>query len=241
MNVGEAIRISLGSLWANKLRSVLTLLGVVIAVASLIAVVTFVNGINGYVAEKIFNLGADVFIINKTTNAITNVDEYLDGLKRKDIGLEDYQAVLEGCVACKNVGASAPLNPGNVKYAEANSTDTNIRGWTASMNRIYDLDSRWAAHSTRLMSTISPVVVIGADVQESLISGVDPIGKQPHVDGLSIGLWCRHKAGETLGQSQDNWVMMPITSALKPMRTTPEYPHLGEIIRGGNAAGERDG
>ena len=57
MNISEAIRIALLSLWANKLRSVLTLLGVVIGVAAVIAVVTFVNGINGYVAEKIFNLG----------------------------------------------------------------------------------------------------------------------------------------------------------------------------------------
>ena len=70
MNIGEAIRISLGSLWANKLRSVLTLLGVVIAVASLIAVVTFVNGINGYVAEKIFNLGADVLSLGSAINKL---------------------------------------------------------------------------------------------------------------------------------------------------------------------------
>ena len=73
MNIGEAIRISLGSLWANKLRSVLTLLGVVIGVAAVIAVVTFVNGINGYVGEKIFNLGADVFIVFKVSPAVTVV------------------------------------------------------------------------------------------------------------------------------------------------------------------------
>jgi hypothetical protein len=57
MNTLEAVRIALQSLWANKLRSVLTLLGVVIAVATVIAVMTFVNGINGFVAEKIFNRG----------------------------------------------------------------------------------------------------------------------------------------------------------------------------------------
>jgi putative ABC transport system permease protein len=221
MNIGEAIRISLASLWANKLRSVLTLLGVVIAVASLIAVVTFVNGINGYVAEKIFNLGADVFIINKTTNAITNVDEYLDGLKRKDIKFDDYQAVLEGCVACKYVGASAPLNPGNVKYAEQNSTDTNIRGWTASMNPIYDLDlSVGRAISEADVDNASPVAVIGADVQDNLMQGVDPIDKEIRVDGRLfrvIGVGTRR--GKTLGQSQDNWVMMPITTWYKAYGT----------------------
>src|SRR5437868_3812426 len=103
MNNLEAMRIALQSLWANKLRSVLTLLGVVIGVAAVIAVVTFVNGINGYVAEKIFNLGADVFIISKMPNVITNIDQLLEGQKRKNITLDDYQAVLEGCRHCANV------------------------------------------------------------------------------------------------------------------------------------------
>jgi putative ABC transport system permease protein len=221
MNIGEAIRISLASLWANKLRSLLTLLGVVIAVASLIAVVTFVNGINGYVAEKLFNLGADVFIINKTTNAITNVDEYLDGLKRKDIKFDDYESVLEGCIACKYVGASAPTLTGNVKYAELNSTDTFIRGWTASMNPIYDLDlSLGRGLNDADVKNASPVVVIGADIQENLISSVDPIDKEIRVDGrvyrvIGVG----KKRGKTLGQSQDNWVILPISTWFKAYGT----------------------
>src|SRR5512142_2508655 len=107
MNTGEAIRMALLSLWANKLRSALTLLGVVIGIAAVIAVVTFVNGINGFVAEKIFNLGADVFIINKTTNAITNVDQFLEGLKRRDFKWDDYEAMVAGCKSCKYVAATS--------------------------------------------------------------------------------------------------------------------------------------
>ena len=81
MNIAEAIRIALQSLWANKLRSVLTLLGVVIGVAAVIAVVTFISGINDYVAKKIFNLGADVFIISKMSPVETNVDHFLEAEK----------------------------------------------------------------------------------------------------------------------------------------------------------------
>src|ERR1700689_4396519 len=103
MNVIEAIKIAFLSLWANKLRSALTLLGVVIGVAAVIAVVTFVNGINGYVATRIFNLGADVFIVFKVSPAVTNIDKYLEGEKRKDLTMEDYQAVLEGCRDCKYI------------------------------------------------------------------------------------------------------------------------------------------
>src|SRR5436853_714807 len=106
MNFLEAIRIALQSLWANKLRSALTLLGVVIGVAAVIAVVTFVNGINGYVAERIFRLGADVFIIGKTSGVITNIDQYLEQNKRKDLSLEDYRAVREGCRRCRYVGVT---------------------------------------------------------------------------------------------------------------------------------------
>src|SRR5512140_3570491 len=106
MNTVEAIRIALQSLWANKLRSVLTLLGVVIGVAAVIAVVTFVNGINGYVAERIFRLGADVFIISKVSPVVTNADVFLEGEKRKDITMDDYRAVAEGCTHCQYVGAA---------------------------------------------------------------------------------------------------------------------------------------
>ena len=116
MNISEAIKIAFLSLWANKLRSALTLLGVVIGVAAVIAVVTFVNGINGYVATKIFNLGADVFIVFKNSPAVTNIDKFLEGEKRKNLTMEDYQAVLEACKHCEWVGASLYNTTGHVKY-----------------------------------------------------------------------------------------------------------------------------
>src|SRR5271169_5416476 len=140
MNIAEAIRIALQSLWVNKLRSVLTLLGVVIGVAAVIAVVTFVSGINDYVAQKIFNLGADVFLIFKVSPAVTNVDHYLEGEKRKDLTMEDYQAVVEACRDCKYVGAVVRDEGGKVKYAEQSISDTSVRGVTPSMAPIYDAD-----------------------------------------------------------------------------------------------------
>jgi len=217
MSTAEAIRIALLSLWANKLRSVLTLLGVVIGVAAVIAVVTFVNGINGYVAEKIFNLGADVFIISKMPNVITDVDQFIEGNKRKDITIEDYLAIVEGCTACKVVGASVLNFNGKVVYGTESSSDTMVRGWTPTMARIYDLDlvmGRIVNDSD--VKNASPVVVIGWDVRENLMGGTDPIGKEIRVDGhvynvIGVG----KKEGKTLGQSRDNWVIMPISSWLK--------------------------
>src|SRR5258706_172613 len=140
MNIAEAIKIAFLSLWANKLRSALTLLVEVIGVAAVIAVVTFVNGINGYVATKIFNLGADVFIVFKNSPAITNIDKFLAGEKRKDLTMEDYEAVLEACKHCEWVGAALRNESGHVKYGEQSISDTIVRGMTPSMVPILDID-----------------------------------------------------------------------------------------------------
>jgi len=219
MNFREAIRIALQSLWANKLRSVLTLLGVVIGISSVIAVVTFINGINGYVAEKIFNLGADVFIVNKQPNVITNIDQYMEGQKRKNLTIEDYEAVRDGCNACMVVGASAGggASRGDVKYSQLNTKDTFVRGWTPTMARIYDLDLIAGRTITDPdMTNSSNVAVIGHDLFENLFGGADPINKEIRVDGREyrvIGVG--KKEGKTLGQSRDNWVMLPISTWLK--------------------------
>src|SRR5258708_38468607 len=91
MNILESMRMALQSLWANKLRSVLTLLGVVIGVAAVIALVAFISGINGYVSEKIFNLGADVFFASKTPRVITNVEVLMESRKRRGLTPEGYE------------------------------------------------------------------------------------------------------------------------------------------------------
>jgi len=217
MNIMEAMRIALQSLWANKLRSVLTLLGVVIGVSSVIAVVTFVNGINGYVAEKVFNLGADVFIANKQKNVITNFDDYMAGQKRKNLQLDDYEAVRDQCTDCKVIGASLYKFNGIVKFSQESSSDTQVRGWTPSMGRIYDLDVINGRNINEVDErAATPSVVIGHDILDNLVGAADPIGKEIRVDGdtytiIGVG----KKEGKTLGQSRDNWVMMPATTFIR--------------------------
>ena len=218
MNFGEASRIALQSLWANKLRSVLTLLGVVIGVSSVIAVVTFINGLNAYVAEKVFNLGADVFIVNKQPNVITNVDQWLEGQKRKNITMEDYEAVRERCQTCTVVGASAGgQTRGTVKYGSQSSADTAIRGWTPTMGRVYDLDLIYGHMITDIdMKAATDVAIVGYDIFENVLGASDPIGKEIRFNNRTfrvIGVGKRE--GKTLGQSRDNWIMVPITTYLK--------------------------
>jgi putative ABC transport system permease protein len=234
MNISEAIRIALQSLWANKLRSALTLIGVVIGVAAVIAVVTFVNGINGYFAEKVFNLGADVFIAFKVSPAVTNVDHFLEGERRKDLTLDDYQAVLEACKRCEYVGAYVRNENGHVKYAQQSSSDTRIQGVTPAMASILDIDLAAGRMLTESdLDNKANVAVIGTDIVDNLMPGMDPLEKQIRVDGWTyrvIGIG--KKKGKALGQSLDNFVMIPISSYLK------QYgEHQTSIRISGKAAG----
>jgi putative ABC transport system permease protein len=217
MNILEAIRVALQSLWANKLRSVLTLLGVVIGVAAVIAVVTFVSGIQDYVAQKVFNLGADVFLIFKVSPLSTNVDHYLAGEKRKDLLYEDYQAVAGACKHCELVAVSTRNESGRVKYGEQSISDTLVRGITPGMATILDTDlSAGRMLNDTDVDNRSPVAVVGTDIVEHLMPGIDPLGKEIRLDGWTyqvIGVG--KKKGKTLGQSADNYVMIPITACMK--------------------------
>jgi putative ABC transport system permease protein len=220
METKEAFRIALQSLWANKLRSVLTLLGVVIGVASVIAVVTLINGANVYVATKINSQGADVFTISQQPGFTTSYKDYLRYQKRKIISLDEYRAVQSECTACTQVGAMQNAT-GKIVYGSQSSTDTTIRGYTALMPEMQNLnivegrgftqaDEDHAAH----------VALIGYDIYENLLKFEDPLGKEIRADGVPytiIGMG--EKQGKTLGASQDNWIAVPLTAYQKTYGT----------------------
>src|ERR1700753_4276711 len=105
MELVEGFRLALPSLWANKLRSILTLIGVVIGVASVIMVVTLVNGAKQYVTTKLNSYGADIVTVSKMPQTFLTVEEYLAFQKRRDIKMEDLQAIKENCKSCTSVGA----------------------------------------------------------------------------------------------------------------------------------------
>ena len=221
MELGESVRIAAASLWTHKLRSALTLLGVVIGVTSVIAVVSFINGLNSYVAEKIFNLGADVFVVNRGPIIIMNVDDYLETQKRKKLTMDHYQGVRESCRSCQQVGASVDKWNAEVKYGMNYIRDTRLRGWTPSMARIYDVELNAGRHITESdLARAAPVCAVGWDIVENLFPATDPIGKEIRVGGQTceiIGVG--KKLGSALGQSRDNWVITPITTFRKTYGT----------------------
>jgi putative ABC transport system permease protein len=217
MAFGEAVRIALESLWAHKLRSLLTLVGVVIGVTSVIAVVSFVDGANRYVAEKVFNLGADVFLVRRAPVIITTYKQLQESRRRRKFTLEDYEAIRDACRTCGSVGASVSKGNGEVKVGSNYLKDTSIRGWTPSVTRIYDVELTSGRHITESETEhAASVCEVGWDVVDNLFAGVDPIGREVRVDGMPcqiIGVG--KKLGSVLGQSRDNWVILPITTFQK--------------------------
>ena len=200
MNIAEAIRIALQSLWANKLRSVLTLLGVVIGISSVIAVVTFVSGINDYVAKKIFNLGADVFIVSKMSAVETNVERFLAAEKRKNLDMDDYEAVKAACGHCDYVGALMN-GSARVKRNEQSIEDTTVQGITPSIATILDTDltSGRMVNETDLNNHLQ-VAVVGTDIVDHLLTGVDPLGQEIRVNGWNLpGYRRRQEEGQDAG------------------------------------------
>ncbi len=213
MHFTEAVAIATSSLWAHKLRSVLTLIGVVIGVTSVIAVVSLINGANQYVATRVFRLGADVFGLSKQPSIITNVDDFLEFQKRKRITYDDFEAIKDLCKSCKDVGAALGGRV-EVKSGLNSLKDTNLRAWTPQMAELYDVDLVSGRHMTDTdLRDASPVCVIGNDIVDNLMPGVDPIGKEVRWNNTPcqvIGLG--KKEGSSLGTSLDNWIILPLTT-----------------------------
>jgi putative ABC transport system permease protein len=217
MLFGEAVKLALQSLWANKMRSVLTLLGVVMAVSSLIMVVTLVDGANTYVATKLVSHGADVFSVGRfPSGCCFSAEEYFKYQKRKVLNYEDYQAVRDECPECTEVGATISRTT-KVSYNGHSSTDTEVRGITWTMVDLSNLDvaiGRGFTPSDDDLGTHN--VIVGYDIVDNILGEGDPLGKEIRVDGVPytiIGIGDRQ--GKTLGQSQDNWVVVPINTYLQ--------------------------
>jgi putative ABC transport system permease protein len=212
----EAFKLALQSLWANKLRSILTLLGVVIGVASVITVVTLTNGAKQFVTTKINRYGASVITIRKMPQVWNTIDEYLSFQKRKDILYDDYKAVVSECRSCVSVGAQRTAS-GSIVYQTKSATGAGIRGWTWTMPPISNLDIDEGRSFTEVEDEHSArVVIVGADIVDNVLGPGDPLGKEIRVDGSPytvIGVGARQ--GKMLGQSMDNWVAIPLTAFLR--------------------------
>jgi putative ABC transport system permease protein len=213
MEFKEAFKVALQSLWANKLRSVLTLLGVVIGVSSVIAVITLTNGVNRYVATKVYGYGADVFTFSKESPVIFTYEQWEKYQKRKKIELSDYYAIEQQCKSCVSVGALLNTT-GKVVYQNHSSDNTDIRGWSWNMPAISNINiAQGRSFVPADQQYGSPVAIVGYDIVHNLMPNINPLGQEIRVGGepytiIGVG----ERQGTTLGFSEDNYVAIPITT-----------------------------
>jgi putative ABC transport system permease protein len=217
MPLKEAFKLALQSLWANKLRSMLTLLGVIIGVASVIMVVTLTNGAKQFVTSKVNTYGAAVITISRMPQYPINIEEYIEFQKRKFVTYDDYRAVLSDCKSCVAVGAQRTSGNGKVVRGAKSTTDTQVRGWTWTMPTLSNLDLAVGRSFTDVEDTHSAhVAIVGSDIEDNVLGPGDPVGKEIRVDGepftvIGVG----QSQGKMFGQSMDNWVSIPLTAFLE--------------------------
>ena len=214
MNFREAVWIALSSLRVNRLRSVLTLLGIVIGVMTVITVISFISGLNGFVAEEVFNLGADVFVVNRTPNVVINEEDWIAARKRKNLYLEDADAIRDLCTKCAAVGAQLTAGARVKSGREFIDGSTQIKGLTPEIPAILGEDLATGRSITDYdVRHHRLVAVIGTDIVDNLFPFVDPIGKRLTVNGRNFEIvGIGEKLGSLVGQSRDNWVQIPITA-----------------------------
>jgi putative ABC transport system permease protein len=202
---------SIASLKAHKLRTVLTIVGLTMGVATLITVMTIVQGANLYVEKKIANLGTDVFQVARTPFAATDFDVVIRALKNKHIEIEDLKDVQESCIACKAVGATGSTTA-SVRYGDNELADVNIHGHTPNM---VDIDTRTVLQGRYFTDSenerSAQVCLVGDSIVQNFFPGVDPLGKVIRIANAEytvIGTF--EKIGSVLGQDQDNFAVIPL-------------------------------
>jgi putative ABC transport system permease protein len=221
LQVKESFTMAMVALRANKLRTFLTLLGIIIGVLTIIAVVSVIQGLNNYVYTKMSFYGANDFSVSKFSMMGTSLKEFKEQMKRKDITLTEMQLLRERCRSCELIGASVETSR-DVKRLNLTIQDSEVRGVTYVDHRIgsvIELDG--GRHLQKDDEDHSRYVcVIGSDVVEKLFPGVDPVGQRIKVgkdNYLVVGTG--KKKGKILGFSQDNYVRVPITTFEKAYGT----------------------
>jgi putative ABC transport system permease protein len=209
----DNLALSAQAIRAHKLRATLTMLGLTMGVATLITVMTLVQGANQYVEQKIANLGTNVFQIGRVPFAVADLTKILKALRNKNITVEDMQAVADRCGACRHVGGEASTTVSS-RFRDRDLENTRLVGQTSGM---VDVDTRTILQGRYFTpqedARGAQVALVGASVAEELFAGLDPVGRTMRLgtkEFTVIGTY--EKLGSVLGQDQDNFAVIPMGS-----------------------------
>ncbi|MBX7173225.1 MAG: ABC transporter permease [Pyrinomonadaceae bacterium] len=210
----EMFKIALSSLRANKLRTILTLLGIIVGVSAVIAVVTIINGLDQTVASTFSAQGSTVFTVSKRPMVITSREDLIKFNKRKDVTKQDLEAIQRLCTLCWRIGYSVT---GRTTLKGGDNVSENVPGQGVTLS-MFDINA-YTLEAGRLWTTEEGnagqnVVVIGADILKNVLNDIPAeraIGKTIRVNGIEFRvIGTITPMGSVLGASRDNFVMFPV-------------------------------
>jgi putative ABC transport system permease protein len=210
----EAVMLALSSVWANKLRSFMMVLGNIVAVTSIIAVVSLVQGMDTYVADAIIKeVGVGTFRIERV-GFVTEREEVDRALRRNpDVTMVDVKAVANFSPAIDAVMAESS-DGANITFGDVLLEGTRVRG----VSETYDEFSTYEAELGRLPSRMEvqrgrPVVLLGWDTADKLFKGRNPIDRVVQVNGVHFRVvGVSEKKGSVFGNSQDEFALIPLAA-----------------------------
>ena len=212
----DAAKIALQSIFAHKLRAFLTLIGIIIGVASVVVVGASIEGLNTYMVETISRvLGANHFMIARIAHVGNMTEEEWEKMMKRNKRLEwdDLDWLINKCTSCSEVGAEASARL-DLKQDGQDLFGTQIAGVTSNFAEIEDktiIEGRFLLNHE--VEHSSMVCVIGMDVREKFFAGLDPIGRTLGIKGLPMTIvGVEEKRGSMFGQSLDNHAYIPLTT-----------------------------
>jgi putative ABC transport system permease protein len=214
----ESARIAVDSLGKSKLRSFLTLLGIILATSTLIAVMSFVHGMNLYISTKLSDMGSNGFRVMRIV-FIGNWDpkKYLEMQRRNpQIKPEEYEFIKANARMLSDIGLETFKNV-TISHRGQTMQQVELDGITANILSLSNMEvASGRAISEEEVRRHAPVAFIGQDISEHFFSGQDPVGKSIAVDGVQYEVIGVAKAkGSVFGESQDKFVMVPVYSYFK--------------------------
>ena len=215
--VWESFRVATASLRANKLRTSLTLIGIIVGVTAVIAVMTIIDGLNETVAQTFSSQGSTVFTISKNPQIITSREDFVKFNKRKDVTNEDAEAIGRLCTSCWRVGVAANAIE-TVKYANQKAENVRVRG--VDPITMFDIDGV-SIDAGRIWTESEgdsgrEICVLGADMLKNLFQDApadQAVGKEVRIDGRPyLVLGVLEPLGSIFGFSRDNVIYIPYST-----------------------------
>src|SRR5687768_13604451 len=214
MDLTETLKLAILAIWAHKLRSFLTLLGMIIAVAAFMVVFSLLQGFNVYIDEKIAGIGSNSFTIQRFSfEDFKDTDTIAQAQRRnKELTFEDLNFIRDRAQIIEKIGAKAGGNRREVKVGPTIMEDVTIDGAEPVIGDIENIDVLDGRYFTDAENNNAMrVAFIGTDVVEKLFPQGGAVGQEINILGIPykvIGI--RVAKGTVFGQPQDAFVQLPI-------------------------------